>query len=416
MKRRNRNLFEEAKSFITEEDLETLNETTVADSAAERAKTGQSRWFQEVPEDELENLSDAQKQIISILNAPKNDYEPGVIEKVLDRALQVSEFALSRGRGPKGCLNVCFVGEPGSGKTGRITDWAERNDINLVFAQAATMDAADLGGIAIPNKEGTKAIRIGSSELDELDDVPRSVLFLDEVNRAANDVKGTLLTLIQDHVIIDPTVPGRRRVLNNFLFTIAAINPPDEDATAEEMGSALWGRFIRKVVESEPNVTKKWLLKEIATTYDFALETENEDMIRECLRKINLINALFDNPSFKFDTKEERAKNSETNGGTGTATNARSLTNLINYCDGTKADFLAKWDEVCNPYTYDMAKRCLQGYVDPNLRKVQYKVNDIFSKGIPKPGKSVFSANSEEHAAEKAIENGDLDAIIDLFG
>jgi len=178
-----------------------------------------------------ETLQQAVEQEVDTMGKNKTDVvdaedaSQGEIEKILDNALLQSKRAHRHGTSK--WLNVLFIGLAGAGKTARIRAWAEKNGVNLLVKRAVDMDETDLGGAVAPDMQNLRARRLGSAELDALDEVPNSVLFLDELNRARDSVRGSLLTLIQDHTVTDPTQPNGERKLKNFLFTIAAANPGD---------------------------------------------------------------------------------------------------------------------------------------------------------------------------------------------
>lgn len=80
--------------------------------------------------------------------------------------------------------------------------------------------------------------------------------------------------------------------------------------------------------------------------------------------------------------------NSEDSGGNDLITTARSFTNLIWGCDGTKKDLLNNWDSYCNAMKKPLIQRLLSDYKDK-----QDKANSVFQNG----GNSVF-AKSEKGA------------------
>jgi hypothetical protein len=84
-------------------------------------------------------------------------------------------------------------------------------------------------------------------------DSRRSVLFLDEFNRAPQDILNASLQLILDHRLhshILPVVRGQETLV------IAAINPTGADYTVQEFDPALLDRFV--VCDVEPDF-KSWL-------------------------------------------------------------------------------------------------------------------------------------------------------------
>lgn len=196
------------------------------------------------------------------------------------------------------------------------------------------MDELDVGGGVIKGDNG-KMIRIPTEEFDELDEVPNSVLFLDELNRASGRVRGTLLTLIQEHRIPD----GKNmRFLHDMVFTIAAINPSDAAMgyDVEPLDPAELSRFGALKVASDPKVLLNYLKKLYNEEYQYA-DDDEEKLI--ALRKSEIAKKLLTNKNFKFDDADDVALLAQSGKA---ALNARSLTNLLNRSEGKKSTFINK--------------------------------------------------------------------------
>lgn len=89
--------------------------------------------------------------------------------------------------------------------------------------------------------EPTDALQILRQENVEYLDSRRSVLFLDEFNRALTDILNASLQLILDHRLHSHVLP---RVRGQETLIIAAINPADGDYTVQEFDPALLDRFV----------------------------------------------------------------------------------------------------------------------------------------------------------------------------
>lgn len=102
-----------------------------------------------------------------------------------------------------------------------------------------------LGGIvARSSKNPAVATRLGTTEMADTLDKPNSVLFLDEYNRAKTEIRGAVLTLVQNHLVYDPESDSGYKFLPNFLFTVAAINPANTNYKgAKELDPAEKSRF-----------------------------------------------------------------------------------------------------------------------------------------------------------------------------
>lgn len=86
-------------------------------------------------------------------------------------------------------------------------------------------------------------------------DSKRSVLFLDEFNRAPNDILNASLQLILDHRLhthILPVVNGQETLV------VAAVNPANGDYTVQEFDPALLDRFVSCEVTPDFKAWLKW--------------------------------------------------------------------------------------------------------------------------------------------------------------
>lgn len=314
-----------------------------------------------------ETLKDTVDKAEKVLDNPEVVQNKGQIESTLDRALKVNRREVKRGG--KNFSNVLFIGEAGTGKTSRIKQWAADNNINLVLINASAMDDTDLGGVISKSDDGDTVKRLATTELDELEE-ENSVLFLDEFNRAPKSVRASLLTLIQDHIVRDDRVKGKARFLKNFLFTIAAINPADENYDTDVMDDAEVSRFKSTYVYSDPSNTKNYLVKLFTQQ---AKEADDEEEKLESLGKAKIAETLLGARTFKFDSKDDIRDSKDS--GNGLILTARTLTNLLQYCDGTKEDFLANWNDFCNSLKRPMVERILANYKD-----VEDKANDAIKQ------------------------------------
>ena len=276
--------------------------------------------------------------------------------------------------------NVLFIGGAGVGKTAQIKAWAKDAGANLFTLQGASLDAADMGGLPMIDKgDGTKAIRaqkVGTGILDQLDR-PNSVLFLDELNRARPDVRAALLQLICDHVVQDFESDGGMRYFPNFLFTVAAVNPSNSAGyQTHELDSAEKGRFGSHNVTVENDVIMNYLV-------DFfmkraAVFEKQGNMKREAIEhgRAEIAKKLLSSPSFDFDTMESEEEAGEDDTWNGLTTSPRNLTLLLKDTNGTKDDFIKKWNSHCNNLHLGQVKMALANYVD-----VENKANDALKAG-----------------------------------
>lgn len=295
-----------------------------------------------------------------VSNGSSIEINEGDMEKVLNRALKVNKANVKLGLNE--FVNILFEGAAGVGKTARIEAWARNNGVNLVSCSASTMDETDLGGAISPDKDRGEVKRYSSVEFDQLDE-PNSVLFLDELNRAPSSVAGTMLTLINNHTIIDPRVKGRARKFKGFLFTIAAINPSTgADYDVEVLDQAMLDRFVRVEVKNDPQSARNYFVKTFDKLAKSAKAEGDEEEAEAYLGRKNLADALLSHPDFDFEVDP----NSGNDGDPRKTFSTRSLMGLLLFCDGTKQDFLDKWDSRCKHSKKEMAIRILNDYKDKN--------------------------------------------------
>lgn len=356
-----------------------LTEDTVADAIEDAVADKDKKAVQDI------------KKADVVLDDPDVYSGDGDIERALNRSLVVSRrnSRTSRGDYP----NLLFIGNAGTGKTGRIKAWAQKNRINLVIVSAATMDDTDLGGALAPDLQKGIAQKLASTQFDELGTEKDSVLFLDEWNRAPASVRGTLLTLIQDHTIPDPRVKGSQRFLPNFLFTVAAINPADSNYNTDKLDDAELGRVRKKYIRGDKFVT----LGYIKHTWEKQLKQLEDDpeAQHELRGQLALADKIIRDQRFNFDDEEAIRKSHEAeeeDAGNGLITNPRSFTNLLSYCDGTKNDFLDLWDDYCNSLDKRTIEDILADYKD-----VEDKANDALKN---ETDSEVFQS-AEQKAAER---------------
>ena len=159
----------------------------------------------------------------------------------------------------------------------------------------------------------------------------------------------------------------------NFLFTVAAINPPNSNYDTDEIDGAEKTRFRKVKVGFDPLQYLKHITKEL----DDDLKSPYDEKERlELIRKKKLVKSLLTSPKFEFDTEEDEAEGEDKLGLDYSALNYRSLTGLINACDGTKDDFLDLWSEFVNPLKKNMAEDILDNYED-----IDDKANDALKGG-----------------------------------
>ena len=299
---------------LTVDNLSTISADELADKVADAA---------EAASDGKETYSDEKaKKIATELKTYANGFDsaawaPLDVQNELTDALDdclASSFE-TKSLGTHDGTDILVSGLPGSGKTGITKQWAKDRGVNLFYLNAKNDDlGAILNGFPIDtvetDEEGKQVHRVARSFSKSLDDLdkPRSVLFLDEFNRAPSNLRAVLLSLINEHVV-DGDGPDGFRHFNNLLFTVACINPAvPTDPGAMELNDAEMSRFVDTMDwDSTASEALKYIqyyipekvIKNIPDDENYAaLYVRN-------MKKLNLAKALLGDYRFEFDNRND---------------------------------------------------------------------------------------------------------------
>lgn len=340
------------------------------------------------------------------------------IEPALDQSLKAA--LMNRKTGSGEVPNVLLIGEAGTGKTSRVHAWAKENNINLRVLSAQTLDPTDLGGAVAPDKMNKYVHRLYNTELDTLDR-PRSVLFLDEYNRAADWVRGTLLTLINDKKIPKSDEKSAEKYFKNLLFSIAAINPSATGYNTQELDPAEMTRFRVVYVEATAEMWLGWyvnkecprLIENIKKgTFEGddgadeeLTEEEQNELIAIIQLRAEIARTLIEdkdvdgNPTFAFDavTAQERMSGNYKMAST---TNPRTFAKWLNTVFDVQGA-IDSWNSYCNPEKFEDVKALLNKNKD-KLDKAYYALIG----GVPNdPDKEGLDIGSEDADIDVLKEN-----------
>ena len=299
------------------------------------------------------------------------DGAKGEVEEALDRALENAFDAELEDRVSGD--NVLLVGRAGTGKTERIKKWAQQRGLDLEQYQVQSLDPTDLAGIIGRSESDPEyASRLGNKEFHRLDN-PNAILFLDEINRASEAVLGSLLTLVQNHKIVDPKAPGGMKTLP-FKFTVAAMNPESIEYEVTPLDMAMKTRFRKYQVEADNEFQKDFYNDWIPKLIKIAEQKKNPRLMLKRQRQLALANALMESDLFRWDDEREEALANEAGF---PALNPRTLTEALLSCDGTKEDFLDIFVHRCNPAKLELVEDILDSYDDV---EVDDEANSVFKK------------------------------------
>ena len=272
-------------------------------------------------------------------------------------------------------VDLLVCGLPGSGKTGITKQWAKDRGVNLFYLNAKNDDlGAILNGFPVDTTEETEdgrtvhtVTRSLSKSLDDLDK-KRSVLFLDEFNRAPQSLRASLLKLINEHKAVGKGKDGMHR-FENLLFTIACINPSiPTDPGAIPLNDAERSRFLYQpgAWDSDKKEARKYLaffFKKVIAELDKA-SPDYVALYKEYMNAYNMAMYLLKHREFKFDSKADLQNLYDYEC---KMFNQRDLTNALIAEGGTKERFLLWVDRDSNylPKNKQMLHDILDSWVPP---------------------------------------------------
>lgn len=405
------------------DDVLSASVSEIADAvqdAAEVASDGKETYSDTKAEKVAGELKTAARGLDRTKWAPLD--VPSALTDALDHCLAKSMIAKKSGR--RDGTDILITGLPGSGKTGITKQWADDRGVNLFYLNAKNDDlGAILNGFPVPvettDADGNTvkvADRAFSKALDKLDR-EKSVLFLDEFNRAAPKLRATLLTLINEHKVEGNDKDGFRR-FDNLLFTIACVNPSvPTDPGAMNLNDAEKSRFVDKLDwDSKVDDALRYIKFYINKTIQ-ALDTNDEDyafLYVEHKKIYNLAMALLTDYRFKFDTRDDLLDlfNEDK-----TMLNQRAITDAIMAHGSDKEDFLNWVDNKSDflPKDIQMIHEILDSWIEPEVTAPtngSASADDETAASAPTTGTA--SDDSDDFDSVFGTEGEESDS--DLFG
>jgi hypothetical protein len=155
-------------------------------------------------------------------------------------------------------ISLCIDGFHGIGKTEVVKQYAIDNNMHIETLHLSQKDIGDLLGI--PNTVTKPNGRIHTewappvyfeNIMEAHANGQRSLLFLDELNRGALDVRQASLQLMLDKQLATHILPKDTLI-------IAAVNPSDGNYQVEELDPALLNRLMYIYAESDAEGWLKW--------------------------------------------------------------------------------------------------------------------------------------------------------------
>lgn len=340
------------KRLIEDVEDEVLTDVSTAE-IADDIQDGAEEVNVDIDEEAVEKEAKLIKNLASIIRNPYGTGRLSVVEQVLQDSLDASVISIEDGVVESGAFqNVIIYGLAGFGKTAKVKEFCKTHNLNIFECDAKSLDIATVGGIPYPKTnpktgEVTQA-PIGSLYWKNLE-LPNTVLYLDELNRANPSVRGTLLTLINEHTLPmyseDPKTGEVKNVKEypNILFTVISINPADDIfQDNEDLDPAMISRNPA-VIEQGPDIRD--FLAHLTKTY-MAIENNPYLMPERKVRymgQFELAKAILTDPSFAkggFDDADEVRAIYYDKSRLGNYLNYRSFYAVLKRCDGTKKHYL----------------------------------------------------------------------------
>ena len=254
--------------------------------------------------------------------------------------------------------------------TAIVKQWARKNGVNLYALDAGKLNPEDLGGIVGYDPDDPHYTRkLGNKDIIEELSKPKSVLFLDEYNRARSNIRSALLKLVQNHVL--PSGKGDL-FLPNLLFTVAAINPSSTAYEVNELDDAETSRFDRIEIVPDPLEHLDYLNRYFDERIKKAQEAGNEKFVLRRKGQKALANTILKDPRFEYTSLEDI----EAGRGQYGSTNYRSFLRALEASDGTKNSLLKVWNTTCDA----RQKKTIEDILK-NFKDVDDKANQVLKSG-----------------------------------
>ena len=297
------------------DDVATASVDEIADvvqAAADEASEGKASYSDTKATAVAKELKTAAKGLDHTAWAPLD--VRNAITDLLDECL--AEAFIAHESGSRSGTDVLVSGLPGSGKTGIVEQWAKDRGVNLLQLSANDREIeATLNGFPVPIdvdfEDGTKgkvAARAFSQALEPLKR-EKSILFLDEFNRAPQSLRASLLKLINEHKVAGPGQDGMYR-FENLLFTIACINPSiPTDPGAIPLNDAERSRFLMQPPAWDSNKKEarnylQFYIKKLIADLD-KTKPSYPMLYKKYMNAYNIAMQLLKHSQFQFDSEKD---------------------------------------------------------------------------------------------------------------
>ena len=340
----------EEKVDLTGKDLDSMSKEDLIQMLKDAAEEDNAVPAEtDEAEDAVDDFADDVFKAADLIKDPYGALNISGIDEALQVALNAALRARKAGYDAD-YPNVLLSGLAGFGKTAAVKQFCKDHKLNLFECDAKSLDVATVGGIPYPvkDKNGTwKQHPVASNYWDKLS-APNTVLFLDEFNRAAPNVAGTLLGLINNHDLpMTTTTNGKTRNVKHFdniLFTVVALNPAsDVFADVNEFTPEKVSRNAI-IYDIEPDPKELW--RHLQKIYDVILQDPllDDEVLRAYEGQKNIAEKLLNDSRFTFDNADDVRRIHRANNESGKMTNFlnyRTFVGVLMLCDGTALNYKA---------------------------------------------------------------------------
>lgn len=316
-------------------------------------------------------LQEADKEEVVTLDDIKDEEEVSELWEALDDCLKQAKKSYGRR------INLLVIGRAGFGKSEIVEQWCDANNLNLYKVDTPNKDREFFTGIpARDSDDPRKATVLKMSTFEKNISIPNTVVFMDEYNRAKENIRGLLHNLLTDFKIEDADAPGGlRSIKDTVLFFVLAMNP---SGSAYRGAKPVEPSEITRARTISVNPDRLKHLAYLTKYYNSIINnSKDEEDILENKGKLALATALLSDSSFKYSSEEDEDEYfEEMQRGRWIPLNYRSLHQALEASDGKKAKLLRIWNQFAARDKKGMIENILSDYVD-----VQDKANDALKYG-----------------------------------
>ena len=322
-------------------------------------------------------------------------------------------------------VSVIIEGPHGIGKSDSVKQFAKRHGAHLETLFLSHQEVADLIGIPHLTEEDGKPVTKWSKPiwLKRLEDAAKegkkTILFLDELNRAPTDVRQSALQLVLEKEIHEHKLPKTKIGDEEYeCFIVAAINPSDDGSyQVDELDPALFDRFLYYVLTVDPDRWLEWARKNDVHRVIIKFISEHKDR----LHRPSENDKIYPTPRSWFKLSSLLKEYEETFGDEGDDATLMALVSgkigpsiaaqFVNYY---KSNSIVTTEDVIKEAEKLYKKYVIDAGIDDSVMKEEF---DVDNSDYMKRAKELSSAleKAGEELKEKYIKDLEVPMIKDLI-